>query len=257
MRSCCQRLLLLRCPRCGQDINATRTSSLIARPSEAGFHPARCRAALAGTRTVCGAVLVGDGVDRAPHAPSTVAALLRLQYPFDRPLAPDGPGSVGSFGWLIPAVQYFIDLRALSGLVLMTWPHARELAATEALAVLVDREAERRHGEFATSRAPTGKQRRASHHYSDPPADPVVAGAVFGIAVRLLSAPDETEAHELMAPITDGAKGRDVSVGYQVRRLSGTSYPLRVVLRTSRQDRSAFQRMGQRIEDQGLSRVTQ
>ncbi|MFF4249107.1 hypothetical protein ACFYY2_32260 [Streptomyces sp. NPDC001822] len=182
--------------------------------------------------------------------------MLRLQYHFDGLLAPDGPKSVGSFGWMIPAAQYFIDLRALSGLIFMTWPHARELADTEALAVLVDREAERRHAEFAKSRAPIGKQRRASHHYSDPSADPVSGGAVFGIAARLLSVSDEIAAHEAMAPIIDGAKVRDFSVGYQLRRLSGISYPLRVVLRTSRQDRSAFQRMGQRIEDQGFSRIT-
>ncbi|MFJ8938494.1 hypothetical protein ACIRL0_22695 [Streptomyces sp. NPDC102365] len=181
--------------------------------------------------------------------------MLRLQYHFDGLLASDGPKSVGSFGWMIPAAQYFIDLRALSGLIFMTWPHARELADTEGLAVLVDREAERRHAEFAKSRAPIGKQRRASHHYSDPSADPVSGGAVFGIAARLLSASDEFAAHEAMAPIIDGAKGRDFSAGYQFRSLSGTSHPLRVVLRTTRQDKSALQRMGQRIEDQGLSRM--
>ncbi|MFJ7998720.1 TniQ family protein [Streptomyces sp. NPDC096310] len=250
-----QRLLLHGCPRCGQDINATRTGSLIARSSEAGLHPAQCRATVPGTRTVCGAGLADDGADPVPQAPATVAALLRLQYHFDGLLAPDGPKLVGSFGWMIPAAQYFIDLRALSGLIFMTWPHARELADTEALAVLVDREAERRHAEFAKSRAPIGKQRRASHHYSDPSADPVSGGAVFGIAARLLSASDEIAAHEAMAPIIDGAKDRDFSVGYQFRSLNGASRPLRVVLRTSRQDRSAFQRMGQRIEDQGISRI--
>ncbi len=250
-----QRLLLHSCPRCGQDINATRTGSLIARGSESGLHPAQCRATLPGTRTVCGTWLAGDGVDRTPQAPATVAALLRLQYHFDGLLAPNGPKSVGSFGWMIPAAQYFIDLRALSGLIFMTWPQARELAGTEALAVLVDREAERRHAEFAKSRAPAGKQRRASHHYSDPSADPVSGGAVLGIAARPLSASDEIEAHEAMAPIIDGAKGRDLSVGYQFRSLSGISHPLLVVLNTSRKDKGAYQGMGQRIEGQGLMRI--
>ncbi len=50
-----QRTLLYGCPRCGQDINAARASSLIARASEADLHPAQCRAAIAGTRAICGA----------------------------------------------------------------------------------------------------------------------------------------------------------------------------------------------------------
>ncbi|QFQ98377.1 TniQ family protein [Streptomyces phaeolivaceus] len=251
-----QRLLLSGCPRCGQDVNAARTGSLIARASEAGLHPAQCRATVPSTRAMCGAGLAGQE-DRLPRAPSAVAALLRLQHHFDGLLDPDGPKLVGSFGWLIPAAQYFIDLRALSALIFMTWPRARALADTEALAVLVDREAEERHAEFAKSRAEAkaGRRRQASHHYSDPAADPAVAGAVLGIAARLLSAPDENETHELMAPIIDGAKERNFSMSYQFRRLSGTSYPLQAILLTSRQDRGAFQRMGQRIEGQGFRRL--
>lgn len=159
-----QRPLLYACPRCGQDINAARTGSLIARASEAGLHPAQCRATIPGTRAMCGACLAGGEADRLSHAPSVVAALLRLQHHFDGLLDPDGPRSVGSFGWLIPAAQYFIDLRALSALIFMTWPRASELADTEALAVLVDREAEKRHAEFAKSRAeaPDGAKHRTT-----------------------------------------------------------------------------------------------
>ncbi|MFE5730365.1 hypothetical protein ACFQ7A_05550 [Streptomyces sp. NPDC056528] len=124
--------------------------------------------------------------------------------------------------------------------------------------MLVDREAEKRHNEFAKSRAEAeaGRRRQASHHYSDPAADPAVAGAVLGIAARLLLAPDENEAHELMAPIIDGAKERNFSMSYQFRRLGGASYPLQAILLTSRRDRGAFQRMGQRIESKGFSRLT-
>ncbi|MFJ3963127.1 TniQ family protein [Streptomyces sp. NPDC090036] len=250
-----ERLLLNGCPHCGQDVNTTRTGGLIARGHEAGLHPAQCRATAPGTRTVCGARLAGAGVDRAPQAPATVAALLRLQYHFDHLLAPDGPTWAGSFGWMIPAAQYFIDLRSLSGLIFMTWPQARDLTETTALAALVDREAARRHVAFAKSRALIGKQRRASHHFSDPSADPVVAGAVFGIAARLLSAPDETAGHEAMAPIIARTRGVENVVGYQLRALNGLSRPASVVLLAVRQDKGAFARMGQRIEAQGLSRV--
>ncbi|MET9660347.1 TniQ family protein [Streptomyces sp. NPDC006510] len=250
-----ERLLLNGCPRCGQDVNATRAGGLIARSHEADLHPAQCRATTPGTRAVCGARLAGVGVDRAPQAPTTVAALLRLQYHFDNLLAPDGPTWVGSFGWMIPAAQYFIDLRALSGLIFMTWPQARDLAETPALATFVDREAERRHAAFAESRAPIGKQRRASHHYSEPSADPVVAGAVFGIAARLLSAPDEISGHEAMAPIIDKTRRVENVVGYQFRALNGLSRPASVVLLAVRQDKGAFARIGQRIEDQGFRRL--
>ncbi|MFC8793073.1 TniQ family protein [Streptomyces cinereoruber] len=252
-----QRPLLYGCLRCGQDINAARGGSLIARASEAGLHPARCRATLPGTRAVCGAGLASGEADRRPHAPSTVAALLRLQHYFDGLLDLDGPREVGSFGWLIPAAQYFVDLRAVSALIFMTWPRARKLADAEALAALVDREAEQRHADFARSRAEAeaGRRRQASRHYSDPPADPAVAGAVLGIAARLMSAADENETHEVMAPIIDGAKERNFSMSYQFRRLSGTSYPLQAILLTSRRDRGAFQRMGQRIESKGFRRL--
>ncbi|MFF5451416.1 hypothetical protein ACFY40_09280 [Streptomyces sp. NPDC012950] len=75
----------------------------------------------------------------------------------------------------------------------------------EALAVLVDQEAEKRHTEFAKSRAEAGRRRQGPHHYGDPAADPAVAGTVLG---------------------------------------------------TSRRDRGAFQRMEQRIESKGFSRLT-
>ncbi|WP_256726155.1 hypothetical protein [Streptomyces sp. MNU77] len=184
--------------------------------------------------------------------------MLRLQHHFDRLLDPDGPQSVGSFGWLIPTAQHFIDLRALSALIFMAWPCARELADTEALAVLVDREAEKRRTEFAKSRAEAeaGRRRQASHHYSDPAVDPAVAGAVLGIAAKLLAAPDENETHEVMVPIIDRAKERNFSMSYQFRSFGGSSYPLRAILLTSRRDRDALQRMEQRIESKGFSRLT-
>ncbi|WP_078968936.1 TniQ family protein [Streptomyces sp. MMG1522] len=253
-----QRPLLYGCPRCGQDINTARAGSLVARASEAGLHPAQCRATIPGTRAICGASLVDGEANRLPHSPSTVAALLRLQHHFDRLLDPGGPKSVGSFGWLVPVAQHFIDLRALSALIFMTWPCGRELADTEALAMLVDREAEKRHAEFAKSRAEAeaGRRRQASHHYSNPAADPAVAGAVLGIAAKLLAAPDENETHEVMAPIIDRAKERNFSMSYQFRSFGGSSYPLQAILLTSRRDRGALQRMEQRIESKGFSRLT-
>ncbi|MFB8025335.1 MULTISPECIES: hypothetical protein [unclassified Streptomyces] len=123
--------------------------------------------------------------------------------------------------------------------------------------MLVDREAEKRHAEFAKSRAEAeaGRRRQASHHYSDPAADPAVAGAVFGIAAKLLAALDENETHEVMAPIIDGAKERNFSMSYQFRSFGGSSYPLQAILLTSRRDRDALQRMEQRIESKGFSHL--
>ncbi|WP_030220869.1 hypothetical protein [Streptomyces bikiniensis] len=79
---------------------------------------------------------------------------------------------------------------------------------------------------------------------------------MLGIAARLMSAADENETHEVMAPIIDGAKEPNFSMSYQFRRPSGTSYPLQAILLTSRRDRGAFQRMGQRIESKGFRRLT-
>ncbi|MER7988200.1 hypothetical protein ABTY53_21835 [Streptomyces noursei] len=79
---------------------------------------------------------------------------------------------------------------------------------------------------------------------------------MLGIAAQLKSALDENETYEVMALIIDGAKERNFSMSYQFRRLSGTSYPLQAILLTSRQDRGAFQRMGERIVSKGFSRLT-
>ncbi|MER7988201.1 TniQ family protein [Streptomyces noursei] len=122
-----QRPLLYGCPRRGQDITAACAGSLIARASEAGLHPAQCSATAPDTRAICGAGLDGGETDRSSTLPAR-SPLLRLQHHFDRLLDPDGPKAVGSFGWLAPTAQYFIDLRTLSALIFMTWPRARELA---------------------------------------------------------------------------------------------------------------------------------
>jgi hypothetical protein len=103
---------------------------------------------------------------------------------------------------------------------------------------------------------PPGVGLRTLPRSLDPLEDESLRGYLLRLAHRYGASPSEIAAHEAMAPIIDGAKSRDFSVGYQFRSLSGTSHPLRVVLRTSRQDKSAFQRMGQRIEDQGLSRIS-
>lgn len=133
-----------------------------------------------------------------------------------------------SVGWLVPAADYFADLRALLGLVFLSWPAARSFAATPALAEALDREAEERLARAVALRGRPGKK-HSSRPFTDPPLDPFLMGAVLEIAERLLDAPDEEQARELMLPLIHQASSVDQALPISLRREAWVSFPLRIV----------------------------
>ncbi|QFQ98375.1 TniQ family protein [Streptomyces phaeolivaceus] len=230
-----RRLLRTNCPACRQPVHAVEMNSIIARPWDEDLHPTQCRTTIA-PRTVgrlqsaCGAQLaepVGAGPEIAPD-PQTLEHLLGLQRRLLKLLDPVGPAVTPSVGWLIPAADYFADLRALLGLVFLSWPAARSFAATPALAEAIDREAEERLARAAALRDRPGKK-HSSRPFTDPPLDPFLMGAVLGIAERLLDAPDEEQARELMLPLIHQASCVDQALSIYLRREAWVSFPLRIV----------------------------
>jgi hypothetical protein len=229
------RLLRTSCPACRQPVHAVEMNSAIARPWDEGLHPTRCRTTNA-PRTVgrlqpaCGTQLaepVGAVPEIAPDL-QTLSHLLGLQRRLLRLLATAGPETIPSVGWVIPAADYFADLRALLGLVFLSWPAARPFAATPVLAEVLDREAEARLARAAALRDRPGKK-HSSRPFTDPPLDPLLMGAVLGIAERLLDASDEEQARELLLPLIHQASRVDQALSIYLRREAWVSFPLRIV----------------------------
>ncbi|GHF91970.1 TniQ family protein [Streptomyces filamentosus] len=230
-----RRLLRIDCPACRRPVHAVEMNSIIARPWDEDLHPTQCRSTST-PRTVgrlqpaCGAQLA-ESVGVVPETvsdPQTLEHLLGLQRRLLRLLDPVGPVVTPSVGWLIPAADYFADLRALLGLVFLSWPAARSFAATPALAEALDREAEERLARAAALRDRPGKK-HSSRPFTDPPLDPFLMGAVLGIAERLLGAPDEEQARELMLPLIHQASRVDQALSIYLRREAWVSFPLRIV----------------------------
>ncbi|GAA3002862.1 TniQ family protein [Streptomyces fulvorobeus] len=230
-----RRLLRANCPVCRQPVHTVEIGSIIGRPWDEDLHPTQCRTTIA-PRTVgrlqpaCGAQLgepAGAGFEVAP-APQALDHLLGLQRRLLKLLNPAGPAVTPSVGWLIPAADYFADLRALLGLVFLSWPAARPFAATPALAEVLDREAEGRLARAAALRVRPGKK-HSSRPLTDPPLDPLVMGAALGVAERLLDAPDEEQAREFLLPLIHQASRVDQALSIYLRREGWVSFPLRIV----------------------------
>ncbi|MBT2449668.1 TniQ family protein [Streptomyces sp. ISL-43] len=230
-----RRLLRIGCPTCRQHVHTVEMNSIIARPWDEDLHPTKCRTTAA-PRTIgrlqpaCGAQLAEpDGAlsDELPDV-RTLEHLLGLQRRLQDLLDPVGLAMTPCVGWLIPAADYFADLRALLGLVFLSWPVARSFAATPALAEALDHDAEQRHARATVLRGRPGKK-RSSRPYTDPPLDPLLMGAVLGIAERLLDADDEEQARERMLPLIHQASNVDYALSFYLRRKAWISFPLRIV----------------------------
>ncbi|MET9660344.1 TniQ family protein [Streptomyces sp. NPDC006510] len=231
-----RRLLRISCPTCRQPVHTVEMNSIIARPWDEDLHPTQCRTTIA-PRTIgrlqpaCGAQLAEPGGVPSEELPDvqTLEHLLGLQRRLQDLLDPVGPAMTPCVGWLIPAADYFADLRALLGLVFLSWPAGRSFAATPALAEALDHDAEQRHVRARTLRDRPGKK-HSSRPFTDPPLDPLLMGAVLGIAERLLDADDEEQARERMLPLIHQASDLDQALSLYLRRQAWMSFPLRVAI---------------------------
>ncbi|MFI1307155.1 TniQ family protein [Streptomyces sioyaensis] len=231
-------LLRTRCPACGQPAQATlHPGNLLARPAEVDLHPLQCRSPQVPGNPqspVCGARFdrARSSPDQAPD-PQTLHALLQLQQRLTNLLVAEGHDTTLSVGWSIPTGHYFMDLRALAPLILLTWPESRHLAATPALARTVDTEAHRCHEEYRTRRANQGKQ-NPSRTFTDPPDDPLLTGAVLGIAEHFLASANEEAAFEALHPLIQRSLDFNPLLSYYLRTTRPSSAPLHWTLYVDR-----------------------
>ncbi|MFF0393927.1 hypothetical protein ACFYS8_35280 [Kitasatospora sp. NPDC004615] len=128
------------------------------------------------------------------------------------------------------ARELAVDLRVVTALIFMAWPATGIRAATPELARALGEEARQRQLDYVERSAVPGKQASATKSYSDPPAIPLVAAAVFEMADRLLRSPDESAASAALGPPAAEARYVSRKVGYSIRRGPGTSTALQTVL---------------------------
>ncbi|MFI9276064.1 hypothetical protein ACIGXM_36090 [Kitasatospora sp. NPDC052896] len=108
--------------------------------------------------------------------------------------------------------------RRSDGPIFMAWPETGTRAATPELAQAPGKEARRRQLDYAERSAVPGKQASATTFYSDPPATPLAAVAVFEMADRLLRRPDEAIASAALGPLAAEARYVSRKVSYSIRR---------------------------------------
>ncbi|WP_223185767.1 TniQ family protein [Streptomyces sp. CBMA152] len=256
-----RQLLRDRCPDCGGLVHAGDAKSMLARLNDDALHPTQCRSTPSSTakdrsvRPACGADLTAaEGGELRSLSPQTRRTIYTTQERLTSLLADDGPEQIGSVGWAVPVAQYFMDLKAVTSLIFMTWPEARPHAATPTLAQALDAEAQRRHEDFAQQRA-AGKRGPAARAYVVPSADPLAAAAVFEMADRFLRSSDENAASALLGPLAEEARYAHQPVSYTIRRAQGTSIPLQIVLLTHRRNARSGENVTTLIErNEGLAR---
>ena len=253
-----QRVLLHRCMTCNNLIHGD-AKGLVTRPADAGLHPVQCRASLPATgprasRPACGADLTTAVMPRDQDllrvAHRTREILFPLQEWLLTLLSPDGPEQVNSVGWLVPTPQYFIDLKTVAGLILMTWPVARPRALTRTVTRLLDSEVERRRRLFQHFLARPGKQHRIGA-YTAPPQNPAVTGVLLEMAHRFLNTDDEEQASHDLGPLAVEAVRRHQPAAYALRTTRGASFPLQVALLAHRRAENRNLSPGQIITARG------
>ncbi|MFJ7998722.1 TniQ family protein [Streptomyces sp. NPDC096310] len=231
-----RRLLRVGCPKCRQPTDEVEMGSVIARPWDEDLHPTQCRTTTASRTTghiqpACRAQLAESGHVVPEDLPDlkTLEHLLGLQQRLQSLLDPASPEMTSCVGWLIPVADYFADLRALLGLVFLSWPAARPFAATPTLAEVLDDEAAQRYARAAVLRGEPGKK-HSSRPFTDPPLPPLPMGAVLGVAERLLDVEDENQARERMLPLIEQARDFDQALSLYLRREGWISFPLRIAV---------------------------
>ncbi|MYT96843.1 hypothetical protein GTY74_06190 [Streptomyces sp. SID8350] len=235
-------LLQSRCPGCAEPAQGSvKNHGLLVRPRDGDLHPLQCRSSVASSGSVssaCGSRLDLIGAFGAGREIDgcTLRALLELQKRIVTLLTTKGRETTSSVGWLIPAGQYFVDIRALVPLIFLTWPEGRHLSATPLLAKALDVEADRRRAAYNAARSASAKG-HPSRFFSVPPADALLTGAVLGIAERLLSAENEEAAFELLRPMIYRSFELNSILSYHLRRMRPASVPLRAVLAVDRRYR--------------------
>ncbi|MGW6396551.1 hypothetical protein ACWFR1_40250, partial [Streptomyces sp. NPDC055103] len=123
-------------------------------------------------------------------------------------------------------------LKALTGILTLTWPAARSLAGDRELGLILDEDAERRLLYLHELRKRPGKK-HFSRALTDPAPDPLAFAACSAIADTILSADSSDAALEMLAPVlralgqlTEFAR----ALASTLRHARSMSLPLRIIL---------------------------
>jgi hypothetical protein len=188
-----RRFLEYLCPSCRRPALdcATGTARLPVLPDwhNRNLHPAQCRVAKRegdvspARRRACGSRL--DNPRRHASTISIPNSVVELQQRILDILRPTGPDAATSLGRCTTAARYFTDLRLMTYLVRASWPRARDLVSTPALAEVIDGHMEQEQRRLTDAHA--GHVRHPRDVYDTPPMDPVPCAAFLAAADRLLS----------------------------------------------------------------------
>lgn len=238
-----RRLLLHLCPACKQPVHFHRHTHLLSRPGNDALHPVQCRSDPPGAdrrcwrRQPCAARLdtatgYSHGIDLDE---ATRSRLFLLQQRLLHLLSPDGPDNVLVAGMPAPAPQYFVDLRIGVALVRVTWPEARDLAASPSLADALDADTEQRLHEVRSLRG--HKHRRVSQPLEVLPLEAHLCGGVLDIADQLLTGDDPHAARERFEAILARAVAVEPQLVYRFRNRALCSDALRTAMAQQRRSR--------------------
>lgn len=221
------RLLQHECPGCGTPVHSVRTANAnaIARLSDDTLHPWQCRFPTRPTpqhqpETACATDLTRHDPPSAEPDTVTMTVLLQLQQRLVDLLTAGGPETAMSAGAPVPAAHYFADLRAT---VAMGMP-------APCLATVLDTECTSRVAQAEPLLNIAGKK-KTSKPCTAPPTDPLAAGAVLDIAVKLLQASDPHEARRHLTPLVHHLRDADRALSTYLRRPTWISKPLRNAVR--------------------------
>jgi hypothetical protein len=116
-------------------------------------------------------------------------AVLAIQRRILDALDPAGPDTVEVLGQPTTASRYFTDLVQLSYLIRRSWPLARDLVPTTALADALDRHLTDQHQQIATRCHETGSDQGMlmQNEHRAPPLDAMACAALLTTADRLLT----------------------------------------------------------------------
>jgi len=200
-----RRLLAHLCPACRQPAHArSRTPvRILPRARDSTLHPAQCRAAAAadagpGRPPACGARL--DTPSTSDPERPIPASLLDFQQRLLGLLDRDGPATTVSIGHDTTVERYFTDLRLLSSLICASWPQARSLAPSAALADAIDHHAARQRKQIEGL---GGHAARSGVHpiHDTPPLDSMACAGLLATADRILSLDDPRAVGEQLRPL--------------------------------------------------------
>ncbi|MFJ6726070.1 TniQ family protein [Streptomyces sp. NPDC091281] len=225
-----RRMLIHECPGCRHPIHADLQRSLIPRIGDATLHPTQYRRTTGPIPRhgvlppVCGTQLSSSTAKEA----KPLEPYLHLQRRLLELLTSVTDLRPMSAGMPVTTAEYFADLHLLAALVLLSWPHTRELNPVKEGDEVIAHEVDRRLTEVAENAVARGRK-GTTLYWNHPPADSTACAAVLAIAERLLNSA-RPAAQQLIATLLEAATKSDPRSANVIRVNNRCSPALRALL---------------------------